>query len=331
MGLLGMGGLFVPFSLIFLALAAHLGSVTTVLFRDYMPALSGLLFAWGAAHLPISVLWIAGIVPMQPGAPMVSISQWIGLGLFAAFAIPVLSTVTSAALPQCAMGAVVAGTSAIVVSKLLGSSNLHYMLVSPWILFLLYQRFAGDMGMLGGGLAARQNFKRQLELATINPLDADAHYQLGLLYLQRHALTEAEASLRRAVEIDPNEPDALFHLGRLLRQRPETAVEARQLLERAAHLNPKLSNYEVWRELGGAALASNDVEEALAHLEPYTKAREFDPEGMVLYGQALRAASRENEARLAFEKAIEAARTAPDFRRHELKRWEAAARKELGV
>ena len=45
--------------------------------------------------------------------------------------------------------------------------------------------------------------------------------------------------------------------------------------------------------------------------------------------RALRSLQRPQEARAAFEKAIEAVRTAPKFRRAELGPWEKQARQEL--
>src|SRR5713226_8267310 len=35
---------------------------------------------------------------------------------------------------------------------------------------------------LGNGFRSRQHLRRQFDLATVNPSDADAHYQLGLIY-----------------------------------------------------------------------------------------------------------------------------------------------------
>ena len=328
-GLIAMAAFFVPVSIILLASIAHLGGAMTILFRDYMPALCGLLFAWTAAHIPVAIFWWVGAVPISPGTPFVLYSQVLGLGLFTGLAAVVLSTVTGASIGESATSAVASVPLAGVIAYFVSASNLSYLFFSPWILYFLYQRFARDMGALGGGLSARQNFKRQLEAATLNPRDADARYQLGLIYVQRRDFENAEKSFREAIAIDPNEADSLLQLGRILRQKPETAKEALGHLERAATINPKLANYEVWRELGAACLATGDAQEALAHLEPYIKAREYDAEGLVLLGQALRKMNRAAEAKSAFERAIEAARTAPDFRRGEVKQWERLARQEL--
>jgi hypothetical protein len=307
---------FVPVAILLLTAIASLGGGMTVLFRDYMPVLAGLLFAWTVAFLPAAILGRVGV-----GTAVV---QQGGFVYFLVLAVPILTTVTGASVPKAAV-AVVAGTLATLIAA---SIRVPYMLASPFILYLLYQRFSGDISALGGGLAERQNFKRQLEAATLNPRDADAHYQLGLIYLQRRAETDAEASFRRALEIDPNEPDVLFQLGSLLRRR-DKYVEAKDLLERGAHLDAKLASHQVWRELGAVALALGTPQEALVHLEYFVNLREYDPEGLVLYGRALKAAGRPAEAQAAFERAIEAVRTAPKFRKGELSQWERQARQEL--
>jgi len=316
-----MAVVFVPVCILILTAWAHLGGGLTILFRDFMPVLVGLLFCWAAAYLPVAIGWWAG----WGGVPL----QMAGLAYFLALATAVFSTVMGVSLLQAA-GAELGGLAACAGAAMVvgNSPNILYMFASPWVLYLAYRMFGRDISSLGVGLAARQNFKRQLELSTVNPRDADAHYQLGLIYMQRRAQTEAEASFRRALEIDPNEPDALFQLGRLLRQQGQD-IEARQLLERGAQIDPKLASHQVWRELGAVALATGQAAEALTHLDYYVNVREYDPEGLVLYGRALKSLQRPAEARAAFEKALEAVRTAPKFRRGELSPWEKQARQEL--
>jgi tetratricopeptide (TPR) repeat protein len=46
--------------------------------------------------------------------------------------------------------------------------------------------------------------RRQLEMATVNPHDADPHYRLVLIYQQRRQYSEAIRRFERAVEIDPD-------------------------------------------------------------------------------------------------------------------------------
>ncbi len=325
--LAAMAAVFVPFCLLLLAAWDGLGRGSAVLARDYIPALTGLLFAWTAALLPIALVWWA-IRPPDPGLAIPL--QAAGLIFFLLLAAPVLETVTGASLAHAAITAVPAlalmGGAALLFA---GASQFLYLLASPWLLFIGYQLLGRGLPNIGGAFTARQAFKRQLELATLNPHDADAHYQLGLLYAQRRLTAEAEASFRRALAIDAEDPDLLLQLGSLLRRQPGGGPEACQLLTRAAEINPRLSNHEVWRELGAAVLGEGRTDEALRYLAHYTEAREFDPEGLVYYGRALRAAGRSGEAREAFRRAIASAETAPRFRRAEVARWEREARGEL--
>jgi hypothetical protein len=324
--LLVIAFVFVPFSILLLAVWDHLGGAMTILFRDFMPVLAGVLFAWTAAHLPLVFLWWSPFAGSQLVVPL----QVAGLLLFVILASPVLATVTGGALPHSAIAATVGLAVAAAGSTLFAhSNNMLFMLGSPWLLYMVYQRFSGDISDIGGGLSQRQNFKRQLELATINPHDADAHYQLGLIYVQRRLPAEAEPRFRRALEIDPNEPETLYQLGRLLRHQEGRGEEARTLLEKGATIDPKLASHQVWRELGAVAFNAGQLDEALRYLAHYTAAREYDPEGLVLYGQALKKAGRTADAKAAFEQAVECVKGAPRFRRSELSRWEAQARQEL--
>jgi Flp pilus assembly protein TadD len=325
--LAAMAAVFVPFCLLVLAAWDGLGRGSAVLSRDYIPALTGLLFAWTAAHLPMALVWWV-IRPPDPGLAVPL--QIAGLAVFVILAAPVLETVTGAGLSHTAITAIPAITLMSGAALLFaGASQFLYLLASPWLLFIGYQLLGRGLPDIGGAFSARQAFKRQLELSTVNPHDADAHYQLGLLYSQRRLTAEAEASFRRALAIDAADPDVLFQLGSLLRRQPGGTAEAIGLLERAAELSPRLSNHEVWRELGAAVLDEGRTDESLRYLAHYTAAREYDPEGLVHYGRALRAAGRTPEAQDAFRRAISSAETAPRFRRSEVARWERAARAEM--
>jgi tetratricopeptide (TPR) repeat protein len=97
--------------------------------------------------------------------------------------------------------------------------------------------------------------------------------------------------------------------------------EALACLECAARLNEKTSSNEVLRELGAAQLATGDLTGALVVLEKYVARREYDPAGLVYYGEALSAAGKADQAREMFERAIEAVRTMPGHRRGEVRGW----------
>lgn len=162
----------------------------------------------------------------------------------------------------------------------------------------------------------------------MNDRDADAQYQLGLIYAGRRDWEQAEARFRRAAEIDPEDADYQFHLGRALHELGK-AAESIDPLERAAKLNDKVAGSEVWRELGGAYLDLRQAEPAAAALQKFVERHEYDPQGLVLLGRALRALGRQEQAVPYFKSAIAAAETMPAHRRGETRRWAAAARQEL--
>ena len=202
------------------------------------------------------------------------------------------------------------------------------MFASPWLLYMLWMRFGGSAASLGDALHSSQNYRRSLEAISLNPHDADAQYQLGLIELQRRNFPKAEERFRAAIKIDSNDADYFYHLGLVLKE-AEKHQEAHDLFERGVQLNEKASNHEVLRELGGSQMELGHMADSIHTLDRYTNLRPYDPVGLVYYGQALRKAGSEADANAAFEKAIEAWSTLPKWRAAELRPWERMARKEL--
>ena len=121
---------------------------------------------------------------------------------------------------------------------------------------------------------------------------------------------------KRAVEIDPAEADPHFQLGRIAREQ-KRVEEAIGYLTKAASLNDKLGQSDVWRELGAAYFQAGRMEEAAAALGKYTdhNAARRDPEGLYWHGKTLAGLGRGGEAREMFERSMEAVRTMPRHRR----------------
>jgi tetratricopeptide (TPR) repeat protein len=201
-------------------------------------------------------------------------------------------------------------------------------LASPFMLFWLYYLWRPDFSSFTGGLRSRQNFRRHLEASTVNPRDSDAHYQLGLIYQQRRNYTEAIARFQKAAEIDPDEPDAHYQLGRIAREQGRHQ-DARGFFEKTARLNEKHCSSEVWRDLGATNFELGNTDFALAQLEMYIDRREYDAEGLYWLGQTYKRLGRTADARAMFERAVEAARTAPPHRRHQAAQWGRSAQSEL--
>lgn len=309
--------LFVPICIAIISLWDRLGSLSVVLQRDYSPLLICILMSWTAAFLP------AGL------------SSWIAPASLLYFAIlstiavrTVFGTGTGRALVTvlASMGATVAGYQ---LYEIFGRALSYFS--SPLVLLWLYYLFRPNLDMFTGftgGLRSRQNFRRHLEASTVNPRDADAQYQLGLIYQQRHNYTEAIARFRRAIEIDPSETDAHHQLGCIALEQ-KRYQDARNHFAAALALNDKHSSSEAWRGLGAADFQLGHTEQALAELETYIARREFDPEGLYWTGSALKKLGRTEEARDTFTRAVEAARTAPAHRRRYTAVWGRQAKTEL--
>jgi predicted Zn-dependent protease len=91
----------------------------------------------------------------------------------------------------------------------------------------------------------------------------------------------------------------------------------------------KHSQSEILRELGAMYVSVRQYQDAANELNLYTERRPFDPEGLFYYGQALEGLNRSAEAREMYERATEAVRTAPRYRRRVLARWSRQAQKQL--
>jgi tetratricopeptide (TPR) repeat protein len=317
--------LFVPACIAIISLWDHLGSLSVVLRRDYSPLLICILMCWVAAYLPAAIA--AYIIPAA--------AWWIAsvaLLYFLVLAILAVRTVFGTAAGRAAgtvLGGVIATGVGYELYETFGGALSYFS--SPLMLFWLYYLFRPNLDSLtglGGGLRSRQSFGRHLEALTVNPRDSDAHYQLGLIYQQRRNYTEAVARFTRAIEIDPSETDAHHQLGCIALEQ-KRYEDARKHFAAALALDNKHSSSEVWRGLGAADLQLGRTEQALAELETYIERREFDPEGLYWTGVALKKLGRVKEARDMFERAVQAARTAPAHRRRYTAAWGRQAKAEL--
>lgn len=112
------------------------------------------------------------------------------------------------------------------IEKTPGALNLHYRLARA-LLMESHEPAALE--------AARKEFEAELAL---NPNDAVAHYQIAQILEAQQKSAEAVPSLERAVQLDPEFPEALIALGRA-RLAANRHDEAIALLEKAAQLVPQ--------------------------------------------------------------------------------------------
>ncbi len=186
----------------------------------------------------------------------------------------------------------------------------------------------GEVQGIGNAFRQRQNFKRFLHNATVNPNDADAHVQLGLIYMQRRQEAKALEHFTKAFEIDAQEIDANYELGKIARRKGELQT-ALNYFSTVVEQNDKHALSEVWREIGATYLEANMLNESREALEKFVERRPVDSEGLYYLGKVYKAQNEPEKAREMFEQAIESARNAPVYRRRELNHWSKLAQKEL--
>ena len=290
--------------------------------RDYAPMLTCACMAWATANLPF--LLARWALPAAMGNAAVLTGLWFTFLMF--FAVrTVLGTANGPAIALVAL----AWLSPVVALFLWGP--LQFMLgwlASPFFLFYAWYFLGGELGNLGSGLRTRQSFRRNLEAATVNPHDAEAQYQLGLIAQERRQYSEAIARFEKAIAILPSETDAHFQLGRIARQQGRLE-DALTHFQTVMDQDEKHHQSEILRELGALYIAARQFEHAAHELGIYVERRPYDPEGLYYYGQALEGLGRFEEANEMYRRCVESASTAPRYIQRSLGQWSRLAQKQF--
>lgn len=212
----------------------------------------------------------------------------------------------------------VSGTLLVPAYKLI--PILGTILASPFLLLMLFLLLRGYISEITRTQRARESFRQNLEAATLNPADASAHYNLGLIHQQRGELDAARERFERAIQIDQEELDAHYQLGRIARQQKRLA-EAVRHFEQVVSRDPSHAQHEVWREVGATYVAAGQFEDARNALDRFLERRPSDPEGLYLMGRAHAGLGHRREAASSMEACIEAVKTAPAYKYRTEKRW----------
>ena len=327
--LISLSVFYVPAVILLMSVFAGVGTFGVVLQRSYGELAACSMTAWAAAHLPFA---IAGILLNAAAADgSVYLLLWMGSSiLFGILMVFALRTVFGANF----------GTAIMIVSVswLAFSLGMYvFRFISPWLFspFLLFYGYmyfggaiSGEVRGVGGAFRQKQNFKRFLHNATVNPNDADAHVQLGLIYLQRRQEEKALEHLNKAAAIDKNEIDANYELGKIARAKGNLQ-DALDHFAIVVEQNEKYALSEIWREIGATYFEAKMLSEAREALEKFVMRRPVDSEGLYRLGKIHQLQNEPEKAREMFEQAVESAKSSPDYRRRELKYWSKLAEKEL--
>lgn len=314
---------FVPFVILLASLFERRTRLSLLLRQEYASILScalvamtfslwvalppALILSWQSTRLSSQavmayfVVLVALPLPILAGLMTLAIGVVFHLRWPAAFVVSLLSFLSLVGMPLLMQAATMLCAS-------------PFLLL--FLLFLLRDRVDDFMRHS----RSRQAFQRNMELATMNPADASAHYNLGLLYQQRGELAEAAKSFRRAVEIDPNETDAHYQLGRIAREENRLA-EGIQHFEQVIARDSAHSHHEVWREIAQVYYAAGQYPDAMEMLDRFLRERPSDAEGHYWRAMTLDRLNRPAEAAAEMRECIQAVKTSPAYKYRAEKKW----------
>lgn len=315
--------IFVPLCLLVTNLIDRRSSFGVMLRQEYTAFASCVFYAWAAAHLMLLIPAALLVKPLQPGfhgvetASRLVTLKLVPLLYFGFLVVLALKSALRLRYGQ-AIGALSLSALSLVLIPLL--PNLFFLLTSPFIailIFILLRNFFSDVL---SAQRSREAFRQNLEAATLNPADASAHYNLGLIYQQRGEKDEARRSFLRAVEIDPDETDAHYQLGRMAREEGDLN-EAIARFDQVVTRDPEHNQSDVWREIGSAYFQAGQHNDAREAFEHFLNRRPSDAEGRYRYGLTLYNLGHMDEAADEMRACIEAVRTAPAYKYRTEKRW----------
>jgi tetratricopeptide (TPR) repeat protein len=297
----------------------------TVSRKEYYSHVSALFPLWGLLFVlaaPIQVL--------APEFLVVGIFFGISIGLFALILLIVVYTIW--AIRELDYIPYPAAVGVFVVSWF--TLPAFYMLVR--FLFALPLMLLIPLGYVAvqairsflGNRQREREFRRHLYSLTMNPQDADAHRQLGLLYLDRGNTEAAQQHFESARKIDPRDPEYAYLLGRVF----ETSGDWERALEQyeeTYRLNPEFGLGDVFREVGKGYLHTGKMDKAIEFLRYFLERRGSDPEGRYWLACALDAVGSTEEKRVQLSTILEQARSNPRFFRREKREWINRARQLL--
>lgn len=314
---------YVPFAILIANLFERRASFSLVIREEYAPVVSCSLLSLTAAllvALPAAAFigWQSTMLRSETVTAYLVLLIVMPLPIFAA-----LMTITIGTSFRIGWAAAVV-TTLVSFLSLLGIPVLtraaSFVCASPFLLLLLIFLLRDKIDDFMGVARARQSFKQNLETATLNPADASAHYNLGLLYQKRGEMGAAAGSFQRAIEIDPTETDAYYQLGRIAREQGHLN-EAIQHFERVVQLEPAHSQHEIWRETALVYYAAGQYKDALEMLDKFLDRRSSDAEARYWRGMTLDKLGRDNEAAQEMQNCVESVRTAPAYKYRADRRW----------
>ncbi len=139
-------------------------------------------------------------------------------------------------------------------------------------------------------------------LDTPDQLHWPLYYQRGIAYERSKQWDRAEADFRKALALEPDQPDVLNYLGYSWVEQGTNLAEAEEMIQRAVDQRPD-DGYIV-DSLGWVLFRFGEFDRALKHLERAVELRPVDPVINDHYGDALWMVGRKTEARFQWKRAL---------------------------
>jgi tetratricopeptide (TPR) repeat protein len=190
--------------------------------------------------------------------------------------------------------------------------------------FLAYQRLRAHFSSQSG----ERVFQHHLHLLTLNPQDADAHHQLGLIHFKRRNFDAAAMCFDNAIRIDGADPDYHYYRGQVHEFQGEWPRALEQYGE-TYRLSPEYALGDIFREVGKAYLKTGNIQKGIEFLSFFLQSRGSDPEGRYWLAIACRDSGDSDQMRVQLHMILEQARSNPRFFRKEHRAWISRARSLL--
>jgi len=173
---------------------------------------------------------------------------------------------------------------------------------------------------LGSGRSGTDDFQRNMRTLTVNPQNADAHYQLGRISLDRGNPAAACGYFEAAVKITREVAEYYYYFG-LACSRKKDWLKALECYEKAYTLDPGYGQGDIFREVGKAYVNTGSIEKGKEFLEYFLARRDADPEGRYWLAVALQKSGDMERARFQLTLIFEQAKANPRFFRKRNREW----------
>jgi len=284
---------------------------------EYSSHLSALLTLWGVLFLIAApIQWIAPQFLVLGEVFSISVGLlWliVSMLIYTVWAVKELNYIpAAAALGVFALSWFTLPVFFVLTTFLLA---LPFFVVLP-VLYVFMQR----LRELLATRALVRGFRQHLRTLTLNPRDADAHYQLGLLHFRSGHLDTAQGYFEQALAIDPEDPDYHYYMGRIFEARGEWPKAAGEY-QTTYRLCPDYGLGDIFREVGKGYLHTDSLDKAIEFLKFFLERRGSDPQGRYWLAVALRKAGNADDMRVQLNTVLDLARSSPRFFRRENREW----------